>query len=316
LNIDLIPKDIIDIDFDYADNMEYYMLQLQVLSVDEHLKENTELGKLLKKLFIGSNFLERNIRYENEDPSVYIGPLRERNIHSILDKRYSKSKKYDRGLFSSYYNSTDDILSSLPFTGEMVHDINKYLYKNLGLHYNLKIYTWENELGEILKEIRILDTKTNKILKSTEIGTGISQVLPIVSASILASYQKICIEQPELHLHPKMQADLADIILTGSNKIKLEIDHPLAQTGNNTFLIETHSEHLLLRIMKRIRQTTHGGLPDDIPPITPDDVAVLYVNPTENECSEILELRLDEDGEFIDPWPDGFFEEGYRERFF
>ena len=49
--------------------------------------------------------------------------------------------------------------------------------------------------------------------------------------------------------------------------------------------------------------------------LTNDDVCVIYVQRTKNG-SKCLELRLDEDGDFIDEWPDGFFEDGYKEVFF
>jgi predicted ATPase len=84
---------------------------------------------------------------------------------------------------------------------------------------------------------------------------------------------------------------------------------------NNEFLIETHSEHLLLRIMKRMRHTAEGKKDrDKTLDLTPDDVCLLYVN-TDGKSTWIEELELDEDGSLLDPWPNGFFEEGHRERF-
>ena len=69
--------------------------------------------------------------------------------------------------------------------------------------------------------------------------------------------------------------------------------------------LETHSETLMLRLQRRIRQKK----------IKPEDVSVLYVNPVKDEGSVIMELELDEQGRFLDEWPDGFFEEGYREMY-
>jgi predicted ATPase len=113
----------------------------------------------------------------------------------------------------------------------------------------------------------------------------------------------IAIEQPELHLHPSLQSKVADILIESCTK------------RNNFFLVETHSEHLLLRVMKRMRQTAEGTLEDENLRLTPDDVAVLYVD-NDGEKTYILELELDEDGTLLDPWPGGFFEEGFAERFF
>ena len=80
-----------------------------------------------------------------------------------------------------------------------------------------------------------------------------------------------------------------------------------------TYLIETHSEHLLLRIMRRIRETTNGDRKDKIQ-ITPEDVQILFVKPSrKGEDSIIKKIALDEEGELIDRWPGGFFEEGFEE---
>ena len=66
--------------------------------------------------------------------------------------------------------------------------------------------------------------------------------------------------------------------------------------------------------MKRMRQTAEGTLEDDTLSLTPEDVSILYVDADENK-TYILELELDEDGSLLDPWPGGFFEEGFKERF-
>ena len=81
-----------------------------------------------------------------------------------------------------------------------------------------------------------------------------------------------------------------------------------------TFLIETHSEHLILRILRRIRETTDGELPADAMPITPEHLAVLYVQPGK-EGSEVINIPVNEDGEFDRPWPQGFFAERAKELF-
>ena len=72
----------------------------------------------------------------------------------------------------------------------------------------------------------------------------------------------------------------------------------------NTFILETHSEHLILRLMRRVREGK----------IRSDDVSVVYVEPL-SKGSSFVELRIDEDGDFIDEWPGGFFEESFHEKF-
>ena len=75
------------------------------------------------------------------------------------------------------------------------------------------------------------------------------------------------------------------------------IEHPLTHV-----ICETHSEHLLLRIMRRIRE---GKL-------SPSKVAVLYVENLGKE-SIVREMPLNQKGELTHDWPGGFFEEGLRD---
>jgi len=74
------------------------------------------------------------------------------------------------------------------------------------------------------------------------------------------------------------------------------------------------SEHFILRIMRRIRECRQGRLPQGMPDIGPGDVSILYVEPM-GGSSVISLLELDEFGQLLGPWPGGFFEEGFRERF-
>ena len=63
--------------------------------------------------------------------------------------------------------------------------------------------------------------------------------------------------------------------------------------SNNTFIPETHSEHLILRLMRRIREGK----------ISPDDVGVVFASSPLARGSRFIELRIDEEGDFIDEWP-------------
>lgn len=126
-----------------------------------------------------------------------------------------------------------------------------------------------------------------------DVGTGISQVLPVLVAAYGSKEQIIAIEQPEIHLHPALQAELGDVFIESA-----------LGDRKNTFILETHSEHLILRMLRRVREKK----------ISPADMCVLFVEPT-NHGSRVIELEYDEDGGFIDEWPGGFFEEAYNERF-
>lgn len=132
-----------------------------------------------------------------------------------------------------------------------------------------------------------------------EVGSGLGYVFPVLC--VLAQHKNsfVIIQQPELHLHPALQAAMGDVFIESSD--------------NKTIVIETHSEHLLLRILKRIRQT---HLQASIAPelkINADDVCVLYFDPSPDGTTAVKRLRITEDGEFMDRWPRGFFGERDQE---
>ena len=84
------------------------------------------------------------------------------------------------------------------------------------------------------------------------------------------------------------------------------------QTSSQTLLIETHSEHLLLRLLRRVRETTKGEQTDHI--LTPGDLSVVYVRPTP-EGTKFTPISVTDDGDFYAPWPEGFFDERVKELF-
>ena len=156
---------------------------------------------------------------------------------------------------------------------------------------------------ERLNELILIDRRSNTVVSHRDVGIGVSQVLPVLVSAYANQNQIVAIEQPEIHLHPALQADLGDVFLQSA-----------LGDNQNRFLIETHSEHLLLRIMRRMRQTAAGELPDGIPKIRPEDVMVLFVEP-DGPRSIIREMPLNEHGDLVKAWPGGFFEEGLREVF-
>ena len=160
---------------------------------------------------------------------------------------------------------------------------------------------WERA-GE-LQDLVLIDKRTGTPVSHRDVGIGVSQVLPVLVSAYASENELLAIEQPEIHLHPALQAELGDVFLESA----------LGGDGN-TFLIETHSEHLLLRIMRRMRETSTGELPDGVPEVRPEDVMVLFVEP-DGPQSIVREMPLNERGELVKAWPGGFFEEGLREIF-
>jgi predicted ATPase len=142
------------------------------------------------------------------------------------------------------------------------------------------------------------ELRSNILLSANQLGTGISQVLPIVVAANNDDIGLVSVEQPELHIHPRFQVELAEVFLRTKNK--------------HSFLIETHSEHLILRLLKRIRQSADDELPEGAEAVSEEDVAIVYLEPTEGGVVA-KRIRINEDGEFLDRWPHGFFVERREE---
>ena len=135
-----------------------------------------------------------------------------------------------------------------------------------------------------------------------DVGVGLSQLIPVVTASVDQYGSLLLIEQPELHIHPRVQVGLGDLFLQAANKFERNL------------LIETHSEALLLRMMKRIRQTKDGDLPPDVPSAGADDIGV-YLIQNEGKGVTVMQMHMNDRGEFLKPWPRGIFEESLRETF-
>lgn len=134
----------------------------------------------------------------------------------------------------------------------------------------------------------------------SKVGTGVSQLIPVLSACVLN--HQIFIEQPELHLHPKLQTEIADFFISSFNRLDARV------------IIETHSEYLALRLLRRIRETRRSDIKHRDFSITENDVAFYYFDPL-NGVTNVKRLRVDGNGDFVDRWPKGFFAEREAEIF-
>jgi len=205
-----------------------------------------------------------------------------------------------------------------------LHSINR-AFKDLGIPHRL-VLAWFGEHDEDGRKIDgtektvvyFEDSRSGVRVKPSEVGSGVSQVLPLVAAvELLREDVLLTVEQPELHLHPRLQARLGDYLVER------------AYTFHNDWgpiILETHSELLILRILRLIREgrvterkevpLSDGTVaafeeePFDLRPY----IAVYYVGET-SEGPQITQMRIGDDGEFIDEWPAGFFEERLDELF-
>ena len=121
------------------------------------------------------------------------------------------------------------------------------------------------------------------------------------------------LQQPELHLHPALQAALADVLIDATSEGSRPAGLPA--TKCRKLLIETHSEHLLLRVLKRVRQSGHQRSAPEGLALRSDDVCVLYFEPSLDGRTQVRRLRVAPDGDFMDRWPRGFFTEREGELF-
>jgi predicted ATPase len=150
----------------------------------------------------------------------------------------------------------------------------------------------------------LIENKTNTQVSFKDVGVGLSQVLPIVevlldNASRIHTSNRVersvVIEQPELHLHPKMQAELMELF----------IETVTSENNRVQVIAETHSESMILRLQKRIRE---GSL-------DPSKVSILYAETSQDGFNTIRELALDKHGEFIEDWPLSFSDVRVKEIF-
>lgn len=150
--------------------------------------------------------------------------------------------------------------------------------------------------GPIRKRVQLVNG-SGLTLHAQDVGVGISQVLPVVVAAQDSSASLVCIEQPELHIHPAVQVGLGDLFIDG------------ALNQGLSFLIETHSEHLVMRLQRRLREHVLGELPEGLTAVDPKDVNFIYLGLDEQGSVLVSQIGLTPEGKFDSPWPNGFFSE-------
>ncbi len=127
-------------------------------------------------------------------------------------------------------------------------------------------------------------------VKITDVGFGISQVLPaLVQAFYCPPHSTVWMEQPEIYLHPQVQAELADVFISATQA------REDGKSRDVQLIVESHSEHFLNRLQRRVAE----GM------IKPADVAVYFCRRA-GSATELEPLRLNVFGE-IENWPENFF---------
>jgi predicted ATPase len=204
------------------------------------------------------------------------------------------------------------------FTAEVLHSSSRRLREELNrwlvaleIPYEIQLKSYGDDVsGDLV--LMVLKERRSKVLVSpADVGFGVGQLLPILVEGIAYPGSIICVEQPEIHLHPRLQGHLADFFV--ETCMQGQVDHSersrrsrrvggvARREQRNQWIVETHSEALMLRLRRRIREGT----------LDPNMVSVLYVAPGVSGGSVVKPIKLNHDGDFEDEWPGGFFEERF-----
>lgn len=227
-------------------------------------------------------------------------------IYSVLSKYFDNSfhfdsardiPKYNYKIENGKFNDKEyySLLNKIPdesLSGENFSKDQKFMRflkeNNLGD----SIYTEKTETDGKLKL-----QHNNTTIDLADTSSGLLQIFPILAKIVFwETYvlkddkAKFSIEEPELHLHPKLQSKLIGFLLGENDEDK-----------NVNLIITTHSEH----IIKKLQVMFAKGK------ITDDDVNINYFD-NKNGNTKVKKMEIEENGFFKEPWPNGFFDEGMK----
>jgi len=329
-----LAPDLLDVDHDemqrefLSQPQDPRLLQTGQLSrkiASEHARRRG-LSSLLDELVLGPVRIVRD--YLNS--MTYLGPLREIPSRSFRPRLSPDETRWAQGLAAWDLLYTDA-------SGKLLDDVNGWLSGGERLRTGYRLEKTEikeipvpgafhqlfdrglteDDIGDLqdlyatLKtrtEIALRDFKKGIIVAPGDVGVGISQMIPVIVGCLRDAQGLVAVEQPELHVHPAIQVGLGDLFIHA-----IESRNGFFGSGKS-LLIETHSEHIMLRLLRRIREKTEKELPPGVLGLEPSDLSVIYVEGSE-EGVQFRSLRVDKDGEFLDRWPKGFFEERAEELF-
>jgi predicted ATPase len=224
----------------------------------------------------------------------YLGPLREppKRVYQWGGER--RSLLGNRGEFV-----IEAILGAQGRNEDIEHEGKKYSLdaylafwlRQLGLIQDFQIAPITE--GGRLYEVKVRLTAKSPYVLLTDVGFGVSQILPVLTLCYFTPKGSILlIEQPEIHLHPRVQAGLADVFIDAIEKRGVQI------------ILESHSEHLLRRLQRRMAEDKFSS----------DNAALYFCNRNEEGYSDLQTLDLDAFGN-IKNWPDNFFGDEMNEMF-
>ena len=268
-----------------------------------------QLSSLPKKYFIERMpvYNHPSINYLStffSEKIQYLGPLREEpkslyplesngdatglglkgeNTAAVYENNKGKRIQYIDPRQFEY--SHDSLIKDNIKEGPLAEAINKWLVY-LGVAKDMST----NDRGKFGHELKITTEIKDMKQDLTHVGVGVSQILPILVLCFLAEKgNTIILEQPELHLHPKVQTRLADFFVS------------MNALGKQC-IIETHSEYLINRLRLIVAKSEDTQVSDD---------TMIYFVEKDKEtgASTYRKITINPYGK-IDHWPEGFFDEG------
>lgn len=231
------------------------------------------------------------------DGLIYLEPIREepKRYYEVTKLARSKSNRYGgQYLIQSY-------LAAQKVQPERLKKVNDWL-QTFGFNCRLEVTKVNEESTLYTISIVELREENPLIVNWRDVGFGLSQSLPVIFLAVFAEPGAfIIIEQPELHLHTSAQAALADLFIECTN------------SNQCAFLLETHSEHLLIRLRQRIAETVLDTViqqanADHLPILhsnqgfdfSPNRLSVVFVTRQKSQ-SQLEIIPIQQDGSFDDP---------------
>ncbi len=207
---------------------------------------------------------------------LYLGPLRE-----YPRRRYPWEGDHPTGVGQYGEKTISAMLSGRIRRLPVDEQIPKWLQR-LDLIDSYDVQPLSDTEGDY--ELLVKQYKGGPKVPLTDVGFGVSQVLPVLILCYYAPERSILIlEQPEAHLHPKVQSELADVLID------------VVKNRNVQIILESHSAHLLHRLQRRIAEEEISA-----------DQTAFYFCQINDGTSEIERLDVDEYGN-IRNWPQNFF---------
>lgn len=242
--------------------------------------------------FQNSGFLsELELSLENQlQKLAYLGPLRvpPKRLYSWVGSIPEDVGWQGQNAIQALLAASDRGFNWRPRSPRVAFEevIGKWL-QTMGLLQQFAVSEIAPERSEY--EVRVSTSKKARV-NITDVGFGVSQVLPVlVQAFYAEANSTVLMEQPEIHLHPAVQADLADVFIEAITA------RESGRRRGIQLIIESHSEHLLRRLQRRVAEEK----------ISSDEVALYFCYPGA-EGSDIEQLELNDTGDILN-WPPDFF---------